>query len=263
MPELEKARDKVIERARNLVRLWANGWAEGPRPDMLESCLRDAVNELNELEESETEAAAPKARPAVIENPSVTERVALNNWLTKAGYRRSGDLVFLTPIKDMFTTEIRASEKAAVALIITETHEILAFDPQGARLDRFRKNPLVLYNHDYEGLPVARSLWERVRSGDQGPELVAKSQFHMDTELSREVWQLVVEGHLSAWELGVVPVEWRKRGEGYYVTKWDILEYSVVPRPEKMGVLRANRRTRRISSPALVKSILRDGETDV
>ncbi|MEE8547059.1 MAG: hypothetical protein V3S63_03025, partial [bacterium] len=63
--------------------------------------------------------------------------------------------------------------------------------------------------HDYGGLPIARSLWERVRETDDGAcELVAKPQFHLDTELSREVWALLEKGVLSAWSVGFVPEKW-------------------------------------------------------
>jgi hypothetical protein len=178
-------------------------------------------------------------------------------------------------------------------------------DPRGVRLERFRKNPVVLYAHDYEGLPVARSLWERVRDGDSGPELVAKPQFHMDTELSREVWALVEKGVLSAWSVGFIPEEWepidgnrinrrgrRERRErrtaaagerptcdavreaspssassacsalnevvgspGFRVKKWDLLEYSAVPVAANFEALTRELEERRITAPALVKSL--------
>lgn len=213
---------------------------------------------LKFVEEIETMIRENNVRKTLRE--TAKDRHALNAFLDKAGYRRQGDLVFLTPVHPSFTREIRASERAVVATVVTEISEMLVFNPQGIRIDRFRKNPIVLYNHDYEGLPVARSLWERVRDGDNGPELITKPQFHMDTELSREVWQLVVDGKLAAWELGVVPAEWEKHGDGFRVTKWDVLEYSVVPRPENMSTLRYEQSRGRISSPALVKSIPKTGK---
>jgi len=131
------------------------------------------------------------------------DRHALNAFLKESGFGTSGDLVYLEPARSR-TMEVRRSEKAVVATISTAARDRHGdvIDPKGVRLGRFRKNPVVLYAHDYEGLPVARSLWERVRDGDSGPELVAKPQFHMDTELSREVWALVEKGVLSAWSVG-------------------------------------------------------------
>lgn len=192
----------------------------------------------------------------------MTDRYMLNAWLDKVGYRVQGDIVYLTPTRTR-TGELKPSSSCAVAVVATESRDGQAFHMQGASLQRFRKNPIVLYNHDYDGLPVARSLWERVRYEEHGPEIIAKPQFHRDTELSREVCRLLMDGSLSAWELGVVPERWERRGVGYTVSVWDVLEFSVVPRDEDMAHLREERRRRRISSPALVKSILEEEEVDI
>ena len=230
------------------------------------------------------------------------DRHALNAFLKESGFGTSGDLVYLEPARSR-TMEVRRSEKAVVATISTAARDRHGdvIDPKGVRLERFRKNPVVLYAHDYEGLPVARSLWERVRDGDSGPELVAKPQFHMDTELSREVWALVEKGVLSAWSVGFIPEEWepirpdhqgtksnkeggteagrtadRTRvggdvcrdhgdlgalvvkaagGAGFRVRKWDLLEYSCVPVAANFEALTRELESRRITAPALVKSL--------
>jgi hypothetical protein len=231
------------------------------------------------------------------------DRHALNSFLKESGMALSGDLVCLEPARSR-TMEIRRGEKAVVATISTAARDRHGdvIDPLGVRLERFRKNPVVLYAHDYDGLPVARSLWERVRDGDDGPELVAKPQFHMDTELSREVWALIEKGVLSAWSVGFIPEQWeplsedllnrRERGErreghttmagerptcraegevlpfsassassavksagGFRVKKWDLLEYSCVPVAANFEALTRELKKRRITVPALVKSL--------
>ncbi|MHC5055718.1 MAG: HK97 family phage prohead protease [Planctomycetota bacterium] len=233
----------------------------------------------------------------------MNDRHELNAFLKETGLALSGDLVYLEPARSR-TMEVRRSEKAVVATISTAARDRHGdvIDPRGVRLERFRKNPVVLYAHDYEGLPVARSLWERVRDGDAGPELVAKPQFHMDTELSREVWALVEKGVLSAWSVGFVPEEWEpldggdmnRRGRGvrrerrtaaegerpprddvgkvrpfsassapsavgkavgFRVRKWDLLEYSSVPVAANFEALTRELKARKITAPALVKSL--------
>ncbi len=197
------------------------------------------------------------------------DRGALNAFLKDAGFARSGDLVFLEP-EHSETKEIRRAEKAVVATISTRARDRHGdiVDPAGVRLDRFRKNPVVLYAHSYDGLPVARSLWERVRESDGGRELVAKPQFHLDTELSREVWALISKGVLSAWSVGFIPERWEpapksddggsgdgNAAPGFVVKKWDLLEYSCVPVPSNFEALTHELKSRRITAPALVKSL--------
>jgi hypothetical protein len=235
------------------------------------------------------------------------DRAALNSFLKDAGFSTAGDLVLLEPAHSE-TREVRSSEKAVVATISTRARDRQGevIEPSGVRLERFRKNPVVLYAHDYEALPVARSMWEKVRSGSFGTappsladsrksaesvreaasnvQLVAKPQFHLDTELSREVWALVEKGVLSAWSVGFIPEKWEpirqtnrdtqdrqdaeRRAQsckscssllnepsGFRVTAWDLLEYSCVPVPANFQALTHELKSRRITAPALVKSL--------
>jgi HK97 family phage prohead protease len=195
------------------------------------------------------------------------DRTALDAFLKETGFARlggEGGGVLLEPSASE-TKEVRRSEKSVVATISTKARDRHGdvIDPAGVRLDRFRKNPVVLYAHDYQGLPVAKSLWERVRAVDApgrgagGVELVAKPQFHCNTELSREVWALVEKGVLSAWSIGFIPERWKPgpEGKGFVVEAWDLLEYSCVPVPANFQALTHELKERRISAPALVKSL--------
>ena len=235
-----------------------------------------------------------------------SDRSVLDAFLEEAGFARldhgGGELVLLEPSASE-TMEVRRSEKSVVVTISTRARDRHGdvIDPGGVRLDRFRKNPVVLYAHDYKGLPVAKSLWEKVRPSskslggnggesiaDQLTELIAKPQFHLQTELSREVWALVEKGVLAAWSIGFIPEEWepgettsglrsrsgcfggagkdeggRRKEEGvlslhpsgFRVLKWDLLEYSCVPVPANFEALTHELKERRITAPALVKSL--------
>jgi len=184
----------------------------------------------------------------------MSDRSALDEFLKEMGFAGSGGVLFLESERSE-TRELRRSEKAVVVTISTRARDRHGdiIDPEGVNLSRFRKNPVVLYAHDYDGLPIARSLWERVRDG----ELIAKPQFHLETELSREVWALVEKGVLSAWSVGFVPEKWEPTpdGRGFRVRKWDLLEYSCVPVPANFEALTRELRERRITAPALVKSL--------
>lgn len=189
-----------------------------------------------------------------MEGVGMSDRAALNAFLKEMGFAGSGEAVFLESVSSQ-TKELRPSEKAVVVTISTRARDRHGdiVDPEGVRLERFRRNPVVLYAHDYEALPIARSMWERVRDG----ELIAKPQFHLETELSREVWALVEKGVLSAWSIGFMPEEWEPApgGRGFRIRKWDLLEYSSVPVPANFEALTRELKERRITAPALVKSL--------
>lgn len=189
----------------------------------------------------------------------MTDRLKLNTYLKESGFETLGDMVIAEP-EHSATSEIRRSERSLVVTISTRARDRHGdiLDPSGVRLERFRKNPVVLYGHDYDGLPIAKSLWERVRETDTGLELVAKPQFHLDTELSREVWALIEKGILSAWSVGFIPELWEPIGDeqgGFNVKKWDLLEYSSVPVPSNFEALTHALKDARISAPTLVKSL--------
>ncbi len=186
------------------------------------------------------------------------DRESLNAYLKDAQFPVAGDLVFPMPVISE-TKEVHKSEKSVLIVISAQARQGRGsiIDPAGVRLDRFRKNPVVLYSHDYEGLPVAKSLWERVRFVDGRVEIITKTQFHRQTELSREVWELVEKGLLSSWSLGIIPQTWgrTKDGRGFRVAIWDLLEYSCVPTAKDIPALTRERDERRISAPSLLKSI--------
>ena len=140
------------------------------------------------------------------------------------GYTMAGDLVHLSG--ESKTEEIRSSEQSILLTIMTADYGG-TFALADMRLHRFRKNPIVLFNHDYEGLPVGRSLWERVRL-DQNDyrAFTAKAQFHRDTELSREVFELLKGGASARWLMAAIPTEWSWNDGHLQIRTWDLLEYS-------------------------------------
>jgi hypothetical protein len=150
--------------------------------------------------------------------------------------------------------ELDNAEHALTVTITTDTADrhgdILL--PSGVKLERYRANPVVLHCHDHEALPIARSMWERVLPR----EIVARPQFHLQTELSREVWGLVRKGLLNAWSVGFLPEEWEPlEPKGFRITVCDLLEYSSVVVPANFDALTHALKAARISAPALVKSL--------
>jgi len=71
--------------------------------------------------------------------------------------------------------EVSLKDGTAVGLITTDTvdryREIV--DPGGAQLEHFRRNPVVLLNHNSWGVPIGKNLWTK----NEGRGILAKTQF--------------------------------------------------------------------------------------
>jgi len=119
----------------------------------------------------------------------------------------------------------------------------------GARLDNFRKNPVVLYAHRYSDLPVAKCLSIEAL---HGKGLKARIQFPEAgvSEQADVVHALWRGGFLNAASVGFLPFTWsdRPKGDdapqgvsrhnGRIYTDWELLEFSIVPVPSNQDALR-------------------------
>lgn len=132
-------------------------------------------------------------------------------------------------------------EKSVTAYITTREMD-RDFDvviPEGMTNKNFRRNPVVLFGHNKVGttmsdyFPVAKSLWEEV----DAEGIRAKIKFDTRPE-AQEVYRLMKEGFLNAFSVGFKPIEYivNKSGGNDY-TKWELLEFSVVPIPSNAGAL--------------------------
>ena len=122
--------------------------------------------------------------------------------------------------------------------------------PGGAKLTAYRKNPVVLYGHNYDSLPIGKSLWVKKTKEEGRDILTAKVKF-ASTQFANEVFELVADGFLSTASIGFIPDDFRGRAatddelkkypdwanaERVY-DKWDMLEWSVVPVPSNPHAL--------------------------
>lgn len=101
----------------------------------------------------------------------------------------------------------------------------------GWALDSYRKNPTVLWAHDYSALPVGRSEMVVARAG----QLIARMEFVPGEvyPFAETVRQLVEGGWLKATSVGFRPLEWvfnEQRG-GFDFKRQELLEFSIVPVP--------------------------------
>lgn len=109
----------------------------------------------------------------------------------------------------------------------------------GWDLDNYRKNPVVMFAHDYRSLPIGKAVDIKVR----GKKLVSKIEFTPPevNEFGDAVKRLVEWGALSAVSVGFAPREWTD-GEGEKepkrrYTRQELLEQSIVPVPSNPNAL--------------------------
>jgi HK97 family phage prohead protease len=108
----------------------------------------------------------------------------------------------------------------------------------GADLSNYRRNPVVLWAHDYSRLPVARAV---EIDAVPGVGLRAKMEFapagvdaHIDAV--RTLWE---HGFLNAASVGFTPKAGTPTGKGgTRYTEWELLEFSIVPIPANADALR-------------------------
>lgn len=141
---------------------------------------------------------------------------------------------------------IDEAERTVTAVIssdaIDRDREILL--PKGIRLERFERNPVVLWSHDASSPPIAKALW--VKKGAK--RITAKLKFAV-TERAEEVWQLFKDGFLHAFSVGFMPLkghtptpdeikktpEWAEAR--YIIDEWELLEFSPVTVPANPDAL--------------------------
>ena len=129
--------------------------------------------------------------------------------------------------------QFEEGERAAVSYITTRDidrdGEIV--EPDGCDLEAYRKNPVVLFGHDYRQLPIGKNLW--IKADSRG--LIAKTQY-ASHEFAQKVYEYRKEGMPLAQSIGFIPMQWEDspgdvKGCRRRYTKWALLEYSDVPVP--------------------------------
>lgn len=123
---------------------------------------------------------------------------------------------------------------------------------KGWQLDNYRKNPVLLFGHDSESLPVAKAL--KVRKGQSASglkSLLIDEQYH-EADLNPQselIWRMVEAGALPGRSVGFLPIETYspeseeervKLGLGKYGIEFreqELLESSIVPVPANAEAL--------------------------
>lgn len=101
----------------------------------------------------------------------------------------------------------------------------------------YMANPVVLYGHDYEGLPIGKTLKLTKQMGTQ-----IKARFQLAIEeypFAATVYNMIKSGYLNAVSIGGIVREW---SEDYRsIVKMDMVEFSIVPVPANPEALITSR----------------------
>lgn len=93
------------------------------------------------------------------------------------------------------------------------------------RFDRYRKNPVILFGHDYMGqrLPIGKA----TKYAEDSRGLIVDAEFDQDDPFAREVERKLRKGYLNG-----VSISWDVlRIDGNRVKEAELIEVSVVPIP--------------------------------
>jgi len=165
--------------------------------------------------------------------------------------------------------EVEEAERSVVGVINTSAkdrdREIV--DPDGAVLTDYQRNRVVLYAHDYHGLPVGRNMWIKNKPG---VGLIAKTEFAPRPDdlpesqpwLADQVYHLMKSGFLNGFSIGFIPLEERalneaetKGGVERAWSKWLMLEYSIVAVPSNPEAVAMEVKSGAVNHPDLIKGL--------
>ena len=107
-----------------------------------------------------------------------------------------------------------------------------SIDTSGITTDTYMNNPVVLYGHDYEGLPIGKTTKITQYKNK------IKAQFQLAVEeypFAATVAALIKGGYLNATSIGGIVKEWS--ADYKTIMQMEMLEFSVVPVPANQEAL--------------------------
>lgn len=141
--------------------------------------------------------------------------------------------------KEFICDEIRAVKASDDGTVASRTRQFVistgnpdrdndVVEASGWLLENYRKNPVVLWAHDYRSLPIGKA----TMVGIEGGKLVANAEF-ADHEMANTVLRLIDGGFLRATSVGFRPTKYvfNEDRRGIDFSEQELLEFSVVPVP--------------------------------
>lgn len=106
----------------------------------------------------------------------------------------------------------------------------------GIDTSNYMTNPVVLWGHDYEGLPIGKT----IKITEMKNKIKARFQLAVDIfPFAKSVYDMVVNGYINAVSIGGVVKKW---SEDYMtIEEMEMIEFSVVPVPANPEALITSR----------------------
>ncbi len=162
-----------------------------------------------------------------------------------AGPRASGPV---SPLRKEFSAvDVRVvdSKQRRLGIVISteaEDRDGDIIEVAGWDLTNYRRNPVVLFAHDYRSPAVGKAI--SVVKDTVGQALRSVVEF-APTEMGRQLFELYAGKYMRAWSVGFLPKESVRRretedgytGRGVRFRRQELLEYSAVPVPANAEAL--------------------------
>lgn len=161
----------------------------------------------------------------------------MNQTIDKPVTREVGERVNLTLAFDPTLTKAvgDGTFECVVSTSSTDRHRE-SIDTQGITIDTYMQNPVVLYGHDYQGLPIGKTISLKQMKN----KLTAKFQLATDIyPFAATVASMIEAGYLSAVSIGGVVKQW---SDDYMtIEQMEMVEFSIVPVPANAEALITSR----------------------
>jgi HK97 family phage prohead protease len=163
----------------------------------------------------------------------------LDDWRQQAA---NGTASHDAVLRKQFISDVEVQDDRSVKFIITTgaaDREKDVIDPDGWEIGNYLKNPVVLFAHDYDSLPVART----ISLEQKDDKLIAVAEFATAelNPMAERVFQMLKQGFLRGASVGFRPMSFAfndVRG-GVDFAKQELLEFSIVPIPANAQALMA------------------------
>lgn len=138
-----------------------------------------------------------------------------------------------------FAAEVKAGDPAKREMQFTISTESVdrmgdTIKADGWELDAFRKNPVVLWAHDNQSLPIGKATRVWIEDG----KLKATAEFTPEgmAKFNDTIFEMLKGGFLNAVSVGFMPKDWKftedaNRRFGIDFLKQELMEFSVVSVP--------------------------------